>query len=301
MSHIIISNTLGRDVGEGADGVVLADVLERLQAGALDIEGREAAVEAPVPGDAFFRGSLGVVATEPGLGDRVFASDDLVHVFAGGVVLVQLLETVVSAEVVLALELGLCEIVLRVFADGRSLAFLGDPGELFFGLGEFSLLEEGVSGVELGFGGGVLGGLAHRLPAVGAEDQRRRRVAAAAAAGGASAGGEPAFAQTIRAIDGGADVGNFVLGWSGDEVAVVGGAPGCKRAYEGLAAGQAEREEGDDQKCGEAERGRRLAWGRNGWLDCSTSAGQAGRSRFRAVENPQASSQTPSNGRSRER
>ena len=146
-----------------------------------------------VPGELLVLGGFGVGLGEPELGDLVLACDQLFHVLAGGVVLVQHLEAVVSTEIVLPLELGLGEVVLAVFADGRPLAVLGDLGEFLLGLGEFSLLEEGVGGVELGFGHRVLGGLAMgRQPS-----EPRIRVepeSPAAPAAPASCGREPAIA-----------------------------------------------------------------------------------------------------------
>ncbi len=76
-----------------------------------------------------------------------------------------------------------------------------------------------MGGVELGLGGGVVGGFGHGLPSVGAEDQGRRRVLAAAR--GVSRGVSQRSRRLLE-LSGGADVGHFVLGRALDEISVVG-------------------------------------------------------------------------------
>ncbi len=95
----------------------------------------------PYHGSNFVLGCLGVVLKHPELGDGVFAADQLVEVVGGGIVGVQLLETVVSVDVFAALILRLGQVILGGLAPGGALAVLGDLGECFFGLRELALLE----------------------------------------------------------------------------------------------------------------------------------------------------------------
>ncbi len=144
MRHVVAGDSHGGVVRQRAGGIILANVLEGLECVSLGIDEWKATVKAPVPRDDLVFGRFGVVLCEPEKGDLVLAADELVHMLGRGIVLFEQLEAVVGIDVLLALKLGLGEIVLTIFADRRALAFLGDLGEFLFRLGELALLKQRV-------------------------------------------------------------------------------------------------------------------------------------------------------------